>query len=298
VLDPLYGEVRMARSELTLRLTTAGLSIPPVLALCFLGGPLFVAGLSVVAGIAAAEFQGLLRAKGIAVYPALAVAGAGLLPWVVYVGGPVYVHGFLTAVLGLALGRQLLAGTQGALAGAAALFFTISYAGWMLSYGVSLRFLPSALPELGLAPRSGFFFVCLALLSAVGSDAGGYFIGRAFGRRPLAPRISPSKTLEGACGALIGGTALGLLGFALFRAVPGALTGGLSVLCAAGACLLIAAVAIVGDLVESVFKRDAERKDAGQLLPGIGGILDRVDSLLLAFPLLYFWLLGYYAGAR
>jgi len=286
------------RSELGLRLRSAALLIPPVLAVCYVGGPLYVAMLSAAAGIASWELQGLLQAKNIPVYPRLAVLASGALPWVVYAGGPLAVQGFLTAGLLLALGRQLLAGTRNALAGAAALYFSIGYVGWMLSYAVSLRFLPGALTELELAPRCGFFFVCFALLSAVGSDAGGYFVGRALGRRPLAPRISPAKTVEGALGAVLGGAALGLLGFAGFRAASPELTGGLSVWAAGGGALLVAAVAIAGDLVESAFKRDAARKDAGHLLPGIGGILDRIDSLLLAFPLLYFWLLGYYAGAR
>jgi phosphatidate cytidylyltransferase len=288
----------VAWSELQLRWLTAVLLVPPALLICFIGGPLFVASLSAVAVIGVYELQGLLRAKAIPVHRGLGLIGAAALPWVVYAGEPRALRAFLTAALLAGLARQLRSRTEGALAATATAFFSIFYVSWLLSYGVSLRFAAADF-GLDLPERSGFFFVTFALTCAVGSDAGGFFVGRRFGRRKLAPRLSPGKTVEGALGAVCSGTALGLAIFALFRAVGGApLTGEVPawILAAAGAA--IAAAAIGGDLIESAFKRDAARKDAGHLLPGIGGILDRIDSVLLAFPVLYYCLLGYYALAR
>lgn len=111
-----------------------------------------------------------------------------------------------------------------------------------------------------------------------GADTGAYFVGRTLGRRRLAPRVSPGKTLEGAVGGV--GTAL------LVAAIGGLLLGWDGVRLVAMIVLggWIAAVSIVGDLTVSMFKRAANAKDTGTLFPGHGGVLDRIDSLLAAAP--------------
>jgi len=122
----------------------------------------------------------------------------------------------------------------------------------------------------------------LAVLVIV-SDSAQYFAGRAFGRRKLAPLISPAKTLEGALGGVV---AAALAGATLgVRWVPG-------VTVASGALLgaLIAAFGIVGDLFESLLKRGAGVKDSSSLIPGHGGVLDRIDSWLFAGPVYYVFL--------
>jgi len=122
--------------------------------------------------------------------------------------------------------------------------------------------------------------VLLLMLTIVISDSAQYYTGRAFGRRPLAPTISPKKTLEGAFGGLIFGT--------LAMAV-----GGRYVFPEANLFLLvlvsasIAALGIVGDLFESLLKRSAGVKDSSHIIPGHGGVLDRIDSWLFAAPLYY-----------
>jgi phosphatidate cytidylyltransferase len=126
-------------------------------------------------------------------------------------------------------------------------------------------------------------------------DAGAYFVGRRYGRRKLAPAISPNKTVEGALGGLAIGTLGALTTKLLFDfAVPGRLSGDLSYLAAGLFGLVISSAAILGDLVESVLKRDADLKDSGWILPGVGGVLDRIDSALLAIPVAYYLLLAYY----
>jgi phosphatidate cytidylyltransferase len=117
--------------------------------------------------------------------------------------------------------------------------------------------------------------LCLVLL-VVASDIGAYFAGRRFGRLKLAPQVSPAKTWEGAAGGL---AAVALL------ALAGALAFGLPVLATVAFGCAIGLISIVGDLTESMFKRSAGLKDSGRLLPGHGGMLDRIDSVTAAAPL-------------
>ncbi len=117
----------------------------------------------------------------------------------------------------------------------------------------------------------------LAVLTVVVSDSCQYYAGRTFGRTPLAPAISPKKTVEGAVGGFIGGAAfLGWLGAAWLPTLsPGARV---------GLGFALVAVGIVGDLLESALKRAAAVKDSSHLIPGHGGVLDRIDALLLVVP--------------
>ena len=123
-------------------------------------------------------------------------------------------------------------------------------------------------------------WLILAVMVLVwGADIGAYFSGRAFGKRKLAPKVSPGKSWEG----VYGGVAACLLiavGVGLFRGW----SGGEFVLALAGTALVVA-VSVVGDLTESMFKRQAGLKDSSNLLPGHGGVLDRIDSLTAAIPM-------------
>ena len=122
--------------------------------------------------------------------------------------------------------------------------------------------------------------ILLLMAALVVSDTAQYYCGRAFGRRPLAPTISPKKTLEGAIGGLLFGTAAMLVGGRwLFKDADVLLL----VLVSAS----VAALGIVGDLFESLLKRSAGVKDSSQIIPGHGGVLDRIDSWLFAAPLYY-----------
>jgi phosphatidate cytidylyltransferase len=122
--------------------------------------------------------------------------------------------------------------------------------------------------------------VFLILLTIMVSDTAQYYIGRAIGRRPLAPRISPKKTVEGAAGGFACGTLLFvLLGARWAPQMPW--------LARVAVGLAIVAVGIAGDLFESYLKRRAGVKDSSALIPGHGGVLDRIDALLFAAPVYY-----------
>jgi phosphatidate cytidylyltransferase len=131
-----------------------------------------------------------------------------------------------------------------------------------------------------------FFFLVL-----MGADAGAFYIGRAFGKRKLAPTISPGKTWEGVIGAVAAALAMGALShFWFFRELPLKFTLPLAV--------VMTVVGMLGDLAESALKRGAGAKDAANILPGHGGFLDRLDSLLFNAPLIYYFALFYFRVDR
>ncbi len=135
----------------------------------------------------------------------------------------------------------------------------------------------------GGGPVGGPMIVLWLVLLVIAADIGAFFVGRRFGRRKLAPRVSPGKTWEGALGGLCT-VVLVALGGARFFGFPTGLSIGFG--CAVGV------LSVVGDLTESMFKRGAGLKDSGVILPGHGGVLDRIDSVTAAAPLYALGLFG------
>jgi phosphatidate cytidylyltransferase len=154
----------------------------------------------------------------------------------------------------------------------------IFYVGWLLSYLVALRNIDLVNLEIG---RSWVFFT---LFTNYGSDTAAFFIGRAFGRHHLAPSISPGKTKEGAVGGVFGAIVVSLGVVALFDLPLGY---GQAVLLG----FLVSIMGQLGDLVESMFKRNVGVKESGKMLPGHGGLLDRMDSLIFAGVTVYYYVL-------
>lgn len=131
---------------------------------------------------------------------------------------------------------------------------------------------------LALLHNDGPGWLLLALMIVWGTDTGAYFAGRAFGKRKLAPRISPNKTVAG----LVGGAALGVLVAVVGAWILG--SGAAQLPLVALVALLTVLFSVVGDLFESLLKRHVGTKDSGNLIPGHGGIMDRADSVLAALP--------------
>jgi phosphatidate cytidylyltransferase len=155
---------------------------------------------------------------------------------------------------------------------------------FLLRAGGLLTLVPAGMALLWLHDHAPVLVLYLIALVAA-ADTGAYFVGRRFGRSKLAPEISPGKTREGLFGALFGAILVALLAARLFGLTPmDALVFGLL-------GVVVALVSVAGDLQESVLKREAGAKDSGTLLPGHGGILDRVDSLTAASPVFLFGLL-------
>jgi phosphatidate cytidylyltransferase len=157
----------------------------------------------------------------------------------------------------------------------------IAYIGLLGSFIVQMRWLDG--PYHGVIPLAATF------AAAKGADTGAYTFGRLAGRRKLWPRLSPNKTVEGALGGVVFAVAAALVVFGIARALKAPT---LSWPAAIGFGLLVGIAAQLGDLMESMLKRDGERKDASDTLPGFGGVLDVLDSLLFAGPVAYgHWLL-------
>ncbi|SEP98984.1 phosphatidate cytidylyltransferase [Ectothiorhodospira magna] len=150
-----------------------------------------------------------------------------------------------------------------------------------------LTLVPACIALIWLHQMQPALVLYLIMLTAT-ADSAAYFAGRRFGRHKLAPRISPGKTREGLLGAMVAIVPFALLGAGYFQ-IPLALW--FFFICL---CLITALVSVAGDLFESVLKREAGAKDSGTLLPGHGGILDRIDSLTAAAPV---FLMGLLWGA-
>ncbi|MFM2174900.1 MAG: hypothetical protein RLZZ54_2827 [Cyanobacteriota bacterium] len=262
-----------------------------------LGGWWFTLALGVMVHLGLLEYFRLARFKGIrpASKTTLVLVQLLLITTQWAHGSDAQAVGFATdlaaAVLPLSgaaiCGWLLLQPLTGSIADIAASIFALFYLGFLPSYWIRLRDLtdPALAPRLsawsGHWPHlnSGMVLMLMACFLIVATDIGSYVIGRRYGRRPLSP-ISPGKTVEGAlggvgCAGLLGAVFAELLGWNWGWAV-GALLG-----------VVVALFALVGDLTESMMKRDAGVKDSGDLLPGHGGILDRIDSYLFT-PAVFF----------
>ena len=192
----------------------------------------------------------------------------------------------LTAGLVTAFMWVLFKGRQPYIANVATTVLGFIYCGWCPLYLLFLRDLGSQnSTSLQMILKTDIFnaglgYVIFLLLCVVMTDVGCYFIGKNFGKHKLAPVISPNKTIEGSIGGAICAILLGLI-VAYFIKLP--------FYHAIIMSILVTAFAQIGDLCESLIKRDAGVKDSGDLLPGHGGFLDRSDSYILTIPILYYY---------
>lgn len=272
------------KSDLAQRLAVAAVGIPLCVAAVYAGGTLFAFGLALLAGVAMGEYVTMYRARGARAFLVLGIAGASALPVLALAAGPVtawaLAAGYLLLVSAAAMLR--VRPEEEPIRGAALTFFGVLYVGGLLSFSVPLRESFAA----GRLEGTLLFFLPVAVTWL--ADTAAFIGGRSWGRRPLAPHISPNKTVEGALSALAVGPLAALAYGTLLLPLAGAPLGPDRLLLLGG---LLAAAAIVGDLVESILKRECRVKDSSDLLPGHGGVLDRLDSLLWAFPVTYLFLL-------
>lgn len=291
------------RRDLVTRLWTAAVLIPYVLWVIAHGGLVYLASVIAIGLLAQKEFYGLIVDKGARPLQAVGLVFGAAVILVAHIGNEYHAMLLMTLSLLVMMGAQLRkAEIQEAMASISGTFFGVFYVAWLLSHAVLLRkftesaaahYDGAALMTLGFTPETGIFLMYYSLVTIVACDAGAYFAGRAWGRQKLAPAISPNKSVEGALGGIVMGAVFGLgtkLAFDLFwpdasEALPW------SVAIAFG--LILCVVGITGDLVESLLKRDAAVKDTGALLPGMGGVLDRIDAPLLGLPVMYYMMLGY-----
>ncbi len=153
----------------------------------------------------------------------------------------------------------------------------VGYVGLLGSFTIQMRWFPGS--------AQGFLALAYLVATAKGADTGAYTMGRIAGRHKLWPSLSPNKTIEGAVGGLVFGVIAALIVAAIARFVLHVPTFEWPIVVVFG--LVVGAVAQLGDLMESMIKRDCERKDASAIVPGFGGVLDVIDSLIFAGPIAY-----------
>ncbi len=189
----------------------------------------------------------------------------------------------LTVLLLTILGSELFRGVEGALYRISASLLGIFYIGWLATYLVWIGNLNPGIPHWGGKVLLLIFLVIWSV------DTGAYFSGLAWGSHKITPQISPHKTLEGAIGGVLAGALSSLLLWSLSSPLhPFLPTLPLGVYLGIGGIAGIGGQ--VGDVIESLMKRDSKIKDASALIPGHGGVLDRFDSLLFIAPLEYYYL--------
>ena len=258
-------------TNLTQRLLVGIVAIPLALGAAWVGGWVWAGVVAALAVAAQAELYNLasrvgaspIRGIGLAL-GALAAVRA-LVPW----AAPALAAGVVIVVV-----APLFRRSPTPLLDAATTLFGVAYPAFLLGYAVLLR---EALPG-GAGAPAGFLMLAAVLMCIWCADSAAYFVGRAVGRRPLMPRVSPKKTVEGSVGGLAGALLIAAACKLTFLpawswldvAAIGAICGGASQL---------------GDLAESYFKRAADVKDSGTWIPGHGGALDRLDAAAVAVPL-------------
>ena len=237
------------------------------------------------------EFYGLVGKRDLICFKRWGIFGGVLLMLGTFLnltgrigssGSPARVNDFETSflilfVLGLCL-RQFFSrsNTAGILAISTTLF-GLMYVPWLLNFIQKINFFPGV---------DGHYYLLYFVLITKFSDTGAYAVGSLIGKHKMIPRISPGKTWEGFGGAI----ALSTLASLLFTHLLGHHMAGMNWIHAIVLGVILSTSAVVGDLIESLFKREAGVKDSGAIFPGIGGILDLLDSLLFNAPIMYLYL--------
>ena len=276
------------------RIITAVIVLPFLIASILISWlqPLFVALAAAAMMLGLYEFYLLARKKDIKPDIVAGYLGGAALFTIFYFASPspgterLDLQTIIFVLLLLLIGTLVAATLRGApydkmIASSGATILGVLYVVLLGSHLVAVR---TGFPHPLSADLLSFFFLIL-----MGSDIGAYYVGRAFGKHKLAPTISPGKTWEGVVGGVAAALVLAAVAhYWFFRELP------LKFALPLAAVMVL--LGILGDLTESALKRGAGAKDAAKILPGHGGILDRLDSLLFNAPLLYYFGRAYFGG--
>lgn len=282
-------------SELTRRVLVGVVAAPIAIVIVFYGGAALAALLAIVSALGAWEFFRIARASGLTPLEDIGIPLAGVVPLFVHARYlrlyELPLSGMAVIVIAILAVTIFTRGVNGKPLGAAAsTVFGVLYTGGMLSFGYAIRYhdytIESTGPDVaGVKIAAGGLLLLLPVLLTWASDIGAFFVGRAIGKRKLIPSVSPGKTVAGAVGALIVTAIVSWL-YTRYVLTPATqlafVRGGVVVF-----GLLVSIAAQVGDLAESLLKREAGMKDSSHLIPGHGGVLDRFDSLLFVLPVAY-----------
>lgn len=264
-----------ASSDLTMRIGSALVIFGVFLGSLVLGGWWFTIFVILLMVVSVGELYATVRTAGYRPLALFGLLGVLLMGVGAQSVGPLAIGGWAAATAVATILFFSLTPRRDALPNTAVTVLGLAWTG-MLSFAILI--------SKGPHPVAHIFFVVLVVAA---SDAGAYFVGRSVGRRPLAPRLSPNKTVEG----LIGGFAIGLVAAAVLSVFPPWEELGIArALATAG---LVGILAPIGDLSASMVKRNLGVKDMGSVLPGHGGMLDRLDGFLFAVPAVYIVFRGF-----
>lgn len=254
----------------------------------FMGGIPILAFLLVVIFLGSIEYVKILRTKGF--HPSLSLILLADFAFTLLI----FFRRFdlLPSIISLAVMASFLMvlfmGRQPYIVNVATTTLGFLYCGWLPCHLLLIRQIGlDRINAFQIGINEGLWLVIFVFLIVVATDIGGYYFGSRFGKRKLSPVISPKKTVEGALGATL---------CAVIVALSGIFYTKLSVFQALFAGLLITVSSQLGDLSESLVKRDAGVKDSSNILPGHGGILDRTDGYLFALPVAYYYFVNFAYG--
>jgi phosphatidate cytidylyltransferase len=267
---------------LSKRILSAAIFIPACLLVVFIGGWVFAAAAAAILGIGAWEFWRMFKQANYSPNAFILIAGTICLALSRIAFNQDLSAVVFSAFVLISMAHHIFAYDRGVDTAGLDFCFTVGgiiYVGWLGSYVVALRFLPD-----------GLYWIILAILGVGISDIGAYLIGSMVGKHKISRRVSPAKSLEGYIG--------GILSACLFGYLFGTLIDPASTyLNAANGVLLTLAVSgcsLLGDLGESMLKRQFNMKDSSQIIPGHGGILDRIDTWLWAGVISYYLIIRFW----
>lgn len=267
------------------RVLTALVGIPVAVVLIFIpGGVPFAAAMGLISALGALEFYGNVRKAGVRPVEWAGLAAVVLLVVSARSYDPSTIGSMFPAVLTLLLILsfcvELVRKERAPIVNVGATIFGAIYVGWLISHLVALRQISGSVQIMSYKIEVGAVLVMLTFLCTWASDTGAYFVGRTYGKKKLAPKLSPNKTIEGSVAGLVCSIMIAVIAGTIIKLPPqhslalGAIFGLLTQL---------------GDLSESAIKRELGIKDFGTIVPGHGGILDRFDSVLFTGPAAFYY---------
>ena len=257
----------------------------------YIADGVFVVLITFLALTGLVEFYNLARKRGLPCFKVSGVIGGVLLMIGTFLNvtgklgtynSPARVNDFETSflilfVIGLCLRQLMSKDNASGISAIAVTLLGLMYVPWLLNFLQKICYFPHV---------EGKYFLLYFILLTKFSDMGAYAVGSLIGRHKMIPRISPGKTWEGFAGALVVSTGASVI----FVHFLGRHMAGMNVYHAIVLGVILSTTAVIGDLIESLFKRECGAKDSGNVLPGIGGVLDLLDSLLFNAPIMYLYL--------
>jgi phosphatidate cytidylyltransferase len=271
-----HPKIRKANPMLGKRILSALIFIPACLLVVIAGGWIFLLAAAAILGLGAWEFWRMFKEAKYSPNLIILVAGTVCLALSKVLPGNDLTAIIFSCLVLISMAYHTIAFEKGVTTAGIDLCFTLGgliYVGWLGSYVVALRFLPE-----------GMYWIILAILGVGISDVGAYLFGSVFGRHKISVKVSPAKSIEGFLGGVL---CAGLFGF-IFGTLVHPISNHITAINGLLLTSIVSIFALLGDLGESMLKRQFNLKDSSNLIPGHGGILDRVDTWLWAGVISYY----------